>query len=161
MLSMDEAVWLRHASPWSVWSRFLTCVPFLSLAVWSRSWIGWYSLLPVAFALFWIWYNPRAFPAPKSTNNWASKGTFGERVFLERRKTDLPQHHLHAANGITMLSFIGAVIWIYGLYTLSAWATVAGVVGVVLPKAWFVDRMVWIYEDFKDADPRYKSWLRE
>ena len=161
MLSMNDAVWLRHANPWSVWSRFLTCVPLLSLAIWSRYWIDWYSLLPVAIALFWVWYNPRAFSAPRSTNNWASKGTFGERIFLERRNVDLPKHHVCAANVITMFSFGGAIVWMYGLYALNVWATVTGVIGVLLPKAWFVDRMVWIYDEMKDSDPRYKSWLVE
>ncbi|QTH73717.1 hypothetical protein [Pseudoalteromonas xiamenensis] len=25
---------------------------------------------------------------------------------------------------------------------------------------WFVDRMVWIYQDVKDLNPTYQSWLR-
>ena len=54
---------------------------------------------------------------------------------------------------------MGALIWVYGLYALNVWATVAGVMGVVLPKAWFVDRMVWIYEDMKETDPKYAVWL--
>ena len=123
-------------------------------------WLGWYSLIPIALAFFWVWYNPRAFPPPSSADNWASKGTFGERIFLERRNTDIAPHHLRAATILTVFSFIGALIWIYGLYALNAWATVAGVIGVVLPKAWFVDRMVWIYEDMKDTDPKYAAWLQ-
>ncbi|MEM1453414.1 MAG: DUF6653 family protein, partial [Planctomycetota bacterium] len=35
-MDMDERTWMRHASPWSVWTRFFTCVPLISLAVWSR-----------------------------------------------------------------------------------------------------------------------------
>ena len=31
---------------------------------------------------------------------------------------------------------------------------------MVLPKAWFVDRMVWIYHDTKDSDPTFASWLK-
>ncbi len=160
IMSMDETVWMRHANPWSVWTRFLTVVPLLSLAIWSRTWFGWYSLIPIALAILWAWYNPRAFSPPTSTDNWASKGVFGERVFLAHRNRDLPAHHLRAANVITMFSFVGALAWIYGLYTLNLWATVAGVMGVVLPKAWFVDRMVWIYEELKHKDPTYQSWLK-
>jgi len=161
ILSMSEGAWLRHASRWSVWSRFFTCVPLLSLAIWSRDWLGWYSVFPILLALFWVWYNPRAFPAPKSTDNWASKGTFGERIFLERRNIDLPHHHVYAANVITIFSILGAIIWVYGLYSLNAWATITGAVGMVLSKAWFVDRMVWIYDELKDSDPRYKAWLKK
>ncbi len=159
MMSMDDSTWMRHASPWSVWTRFLTMVPLISLAFWSRAWLGWYALIPIALTFFWVWYNPRAFPPPRSTDNWASKGTFGERIFLERRHKDIAPHHLRAVTILTVFSFMGALIWVYGLYALNVWATVAGVIGVVLPKAWFVDRMVWIYEDMKDTDPKYAVWL--
>lgn len=160
MMGMDESVWMRHANPWSVWTRFATMVPLISLAVWSRAWIGWYSLLPLGLVLLWVWYNPRAFSAPRSTDNWASKGVFGERVFLETRNTTLPRHHYVAAHVLSTLTFVGSVIWLYGLALLDFWATIAGIVGVVLPKAWFVDRMVWIFEDMKNSDPRYEGWIR-
>ena len=159
LMHMDDKTWMRHASPWSVWTRFLTVVPLISLAIWSRAWLGWVALLPIGLALGWAWYNPRAFPPPKSTNHWSAKGTFGERIFLQD-KINVPSHHRRAVNILTMLSFLGALIWIYGLYTLNFWATVAGVLGTVLPKAWFVDRMVWIYEDMKDTNPVYLSWLK-
>ena len=160
LMTMNDQTWKRHASPWSVWTRFFTVTPLISLAVWSRVWLGWYSLVPIGLALFWTWYNPRAFPIPKSTNNWGAKATFGERVFLERRKVDIPRHHLRAANVLTLMSLIGSLIWIYGLVSLNFWATVAGIIGAVLPKAWFCDRMVWLYEDIKHTDPVYLSWLK-
>ena len=160
LMTMDDQVWRKHASPWSVWIRFFTVTPLISLAVWSRAWLGWYSLVPIGLAVFWSWYNPRAFPEPRSTNNWSAKATFGERIFLDRRKVGLPLHHLRAANVLTFMSFIGSLIWMYGLFTLNFWATVAGLIGVVMPKAWFCDRMVWIYEDMKHTDPVYLSWLK-
>jgi len=27
-------------------------------------------------------------------------------------------------------------------------------------KLWFVDRMVWLYQDMKDAHPDYAAWAR-
>jgi len=36
--------WMRHADPWSVWTRFLA-LPLLALAAWSRVWIGWWAVL--------------------------------------------------------------------------------------------------------------------
>lgn len=33
--SMSDAVWMRHAHPWSVWTRF-TVLPLLIVAIWSR-----------------------------------------------------------------------------------------------------------------------------
>ena len=159
MMQMDEAVWSRHASPWSVWTRF-TVIPLFTVAAWSRVWLGWSALAPVAAVVLWAWWNPRAFPPPSSTNNWASKGTFGERVFIERRNVDVPPHHMRAAHVLTALTALGALLWLYGLVVLNAWATLAGMLATMLSKAWFIDRMVWIYEDFKDRDPKYAAWLR-
>ena len=158
-MAMDDATWLRHANPWSVWTRF-TGLPLLTLAAFSCQWIGAYAVLPIGLAPVWAWWTPRAFPVPRSTDNWASKGTFGERVFLERRRIDVPEHHVRAANVLALLAAAGLPIWLYGLLTLDAWAAVAGVLATALPRAWFVDRMVWIYEEMKDRDPRYGAWLR-
>ena len=159
LMAMDEETWARHANPWSVWTRF-SCLPLLALAVWSRDWIGWWSLLPLAGALAWTWYNPRAFPPPARTDSWASKGTFGERVYLDRRQVTIPAHHLRASRILTILSALGAVILVYGLAALDFAATIAGLILAMLAKAWFVDRMVWLYEDMKDSRPDYAGWLR-
>ena len=41
-MGMKDEVWLRHINPWSVWTRVLTPLPLLALAIWSRAWIsGW------------------------------------------------------------------------------------------------------------------------
>ena len=160
LMTMNDQTWQRHASPWSVWTRIFTVAPLISLVVWSRVWLGWYSLMAIGLVLFWTWYNPRAFPAPSSTNNWAAKATFGERIFLDRQKVNIPQHHLRAANVLTLMSLIGLLIWIYGLFSLDFWATIAGIIGAVLPKTWFCDRMVWLYDDMKHTDPVYESWLK-
>ena len=158
LMSMDDEAWARHANPWSVWTRF-TCLPLIALAVWSRDWIGWWALVPLALAVGWIWYNPRAFGRPLRTDNWASMGTFGERIFLRRKSNPIPQHHMRAARVLTGLSVLGVVILIYGLIALDVWAAICGLFTTILPKVWFVDRMVWLYEDMRDTDPAYARWL--
>lgn len=40
LMGMDDQSWLSHANPLSVWTRILTPLPLLILAVWSRVWIG-------------------------------------------------------------------------------------------------------------------------
>ena len=159
LMAMDEATWARHANPWSVWTR-MSCLPLLALAVWSRVWLGWWALLPLALAVAWTWFNPRAFPPPVRTDNWASKGTFGERVFLNRKAIPIPRHHEVAAKALAALSAPGLAVLIYGLAVLDLWATLCGLVATMLPKLWFVDRMVWLYDDMKDAKPDYAGWLR-
>jgi len=145
-MKMDDATWARHSNPWSVYTRF-SCLPLLVLAIWSRQWLGWWSLGPVAITLFWIWLNPRLFGPPETTDNWASKGTFGERFFLNRRKVPVPPSHVAWANGLTAVMGLGLPLLGYGLWVLEPFAAFAGLVLVFGPKVWFVDRMVWLYED--------------
>jgi len=148
VMSMDDESWGRHSNPWSVWSR-LSCLPLLVLALWSRYWIGWWSLLPIAAALFWTWYNPRAFAPPAQTTSWASRGTFGERLFLSRKTTPVPQHHVKVSHLLTAVMMIGMVVLCYGVVTLNFWATMCGLVAAIGGKLWFVDRMVWLFEDMQ------------
>ena len=68
LFAMSDGVWARHANPWSVWTRMAT-LPVLLLALWSRAWIGWWALLPVAAVLVWTWLNPRLFPPPRTTDD--------------------------------------------------------------------------------------------
>jgi hypothetical protein len=158
LFRMDDEAWARHANPWSVWTRVIS-LPLLMLAVWSRIWIGWWSLLPIAGVILWLWINPRAFPPPRSTDNWASKGVLGKRVWLNRRQVPVPAHHRLMPNILSTFSAAGAVIFIWGLVRLEFWPALSGLVLVMLCKLWFLDRMVWLYEDMKDRHPPYRDWL--
>ncbi len=146
LMGMKDEVWARHANPWSVWTRF-TCLPLLVLAIWSRAWLGYWALLPIAASLLWIWWNPRAFSPAKTWDSWASQGTLGERVLL-RRKELISAHHLIVTNWLAFGSAIGVLPMAYGLWQLDVSWTLLGLVLIILPKVWFVDRMVWIWRDF-------------
>ena len=159
LMSMSEESWARHSNPLSVYTR-VTCLPLLSLAIWSRKHIDLYSLVFVAIALFWTWYNPRAFRPPVTTDNWASKGTFGDRIFLQQPSVSIPDHHKRMAYILSALSALALPTLLYGLYVNDLWVIAFGNFLVILPKLWFVDRMVWIYEDMKDSNPEYKRWLK-
>ena len=159
LMSMSEESWTRHSNPLSVYTR-VTCLPLLSLAIWSREYIGLYSLVFVAIALFWMWYNPRAFQPPATTDNWASKGTFGERIFLQQASISIPDHHIRMAYILSVLSALGLPVFLYGLYINDLWLIAFGNFLVIFPKLWFVDRMVWVYEDMKDTNPEYERWLK-
>jgi hypothetical protein len=157
LMQMDDAAWRRHASPWSVWTRVAT-LPVIVLAVWSRVWLGGWSLVPIAIVALWVWWNPRAFPAPRDTRNWGSKATFGERVWLARREAPIPRHHEIAARVLVLISLSGLPILIGGLISLQVWATLAGMMVTMLGKLWFCDRMVWLYEDMRVARPELREW---
>jgi hypothetical protein len=156
---MNDETWARHANPWSVYTRIAT-VPFIILALWSRAWIGAWSLIPIALLAFWLWYNPRAFPPPASTNNWASKAVLGERVWLNRGTVPIPAHHQRAAQLLSVLGTVGVPVFVYGIVMLQIWPTLLGTAITVLGKLWFIDRMVWLYEDMQDAVPDYRRWRR-
>ncbi|MEM8655113.1 MAG: DUF6653 family protein [Pseudomonadota bacterium] len=152
LMGMQDADWRRHANPLSVWTRF-TCLPLMVLAIYARQWIGGWALPLFLLAALWTLANPRAFPPPDDFGSWAARGTLGERVFLARDRYDVAPHHIRAAHGLTALSALGLVPLIYGLFMLNPWATILGVIATILPKVWFVDRMVWIHADLTHTIP--------
>jgi hypothetical protein len=159
VMGMNDAVWQRHANPVSGWSR-VPVLPILALGIWSRVWLGWWALLSIVAILVWIWLNPRIFPVPNSTDNWMSKGVLGERVWLNRSKVPIPDHHARMATILNVLAGVGMVPFIVGLVQLNVWATVAGTAVMMIAKLWFLDRMVWLFDDMKDTNDEYRRWLR-
>ena len=99
------------------------------------------------------------FRRPNSTDNWASKAVLGERVWLNRTQVPVPTRHQVAPNLLSGLSGLGLSFLIWGLWELNVWPTVIGTVLVYTGKVWFLDRMVWLYEDMKEATSEYSSWL--
>ncbi len=148
LMSMDDNAWERHANPASVMTRY-TCLPLIVLAIWSRSWIGWWCLLPLLLAIIWTWLNPRLFNPPTSTDSWAYRGVMGERLFLARKSRPVPDHHHTMAWRLTGLSMLGVLILAWGLLLLDFWAVMCGLAVTILPKVWFVDRMVWMHDEMQ------------
>ena len=128
LFGLEGDGWMRHANPVSVWTRFAV-LPLLALAIWSREWIGWWSLAAVALALVFMMVNPLLFPPARSTRNWASKGVLGERIWSDRSKVEL-----------------------------DLLAVVAGLLVTQAAKAWFIDRMVLLFDDMKARVPEYAAW---
>jgi hypothetical protein len=158
LFGLEGERWMRHANPASVWTRFAV-LPLLALAVWSREWIGWWSLAAVALALVFMMVNPLLFPSPRSTRHWASKGVFGERIWTERDKTELPpQFRSRVLSATYAIQVVGMAVLVYGLVELDLLATVTGLVITQTAKAWFIDRMVLLFEDMKARHATYAAW---
>ena len=155
---MNEAAWERHANPWSVWTRS-TALPLLILAFWSRAWIGRWSILAILVAVLWAWLNPRIFHMPRSTDNWASKAVLGERIWMERRRAPVPARHRIPPAVLSCVSAAGMIPVVWGVYSLSLWPTLLGSALIFLSKLWFLDRMVWLYEDMHSC--RMQAWIGE
>lgn len=148
---MDDATWSRHASPWSVFTR-ATVLPVFAVAIWSRVWIGWWSLGLVVAALLWTWLNPRLFSSPKSMDNWASQSVLGERIWLNRSQIEIPRHHRVFPNVLNAIAAVGLVFVIGGVVGLDVWPTMLGLVLCYAGKFWFLDRMVWLYNDTQNPE---------
>ncbi|MGN6309419.1 MAG: DUF6653 family protein [Xanthobacteraceae bacterium] len=158
MAVLSDETWRRHANPWSVWTRY-AAFPLLILAMWSTHWIGWWALLPVAAVVLWLIVNPRAFPPPRSTDNWASKAVLGERIWTALKRQDVPVRHRTVPRVASVIAMAATLSMLWGLWQREAAVTFLSVVIVMLAKTWFVDRMVWLFDDMKDSNPEYRSWL--
>lgn len=146
---MTPEVWRRHANPWSVYTR-IPGLLLLTAALWSRAWIGWWCLLPTGIVLLWIYVNPRAFPPPRAMDSWAARATLGEQIWLRRKESPIPHGHARAARRLTALAGAGLPLLAWGVWTLSPWPALVGLVVVYAGKLWFLDRMVWLYLDTTD-----------
>ncbi len=154
--NLNDENWMRHANPWSVGTRY-SVLPVIVLAFWSRIWIGWWCAVPAALSLAWMFLNPIFFPKPRSTKNWASKSVLGERVWMNRKEKPVPAHHLVMPGILNVVSSVGMLLAIWAIVILSPWMAALGVSLAYLGKSWYLDRMVWLYEDMK-SDPEYAIW---
>jgi hypothetical protein len=158
MAVLSDETWRRHANPWSVWTRY-AAFPLLVLAVWSYHAIGWWAVLPVALVVGWLIINPRAFPPPASTDNWASKAVLGERIWVGLKRGQVPARHAVVPRIASVIAALASLLVVWGVVRQDAILTLLSTLLVMLAKTWFVDRMVWLFEDMKDSDPTYRSWL--
>ncbi|WP_371404646.1 hypothetical protein OHA10_03085 [Kribbella sp. NBC_00662] len=161
MFGLDGDSWMRHANPVSVWTRF-SVLPLLTISIWSRDWIGWWSLIPIALSLVFMVVNPVLFPAPRSTRYWASKAVFGERIWAERNSVEIPEQFRSQVPNVTYtFQLVGMAFWVYGLLVLDHIGLVAVVAGLVIvqcAKAWCLDRMVLLFEQLKSLRSDYAGW---
>lgn len=148
IFKLDGESWMKHTNPWSIWTRFAT-LPFIILAVWSRVWIGWYCLIPIAILVVWIIINPTLFKKPKSIDNWGAEAVLGERYWAERKTFPVPKHHSTPILILTVLQTIGGIVLIIGLWKLEINLTIMGSITAYMAKMWFLDRMVWIFKEMK------------
>lgn len=157
-MQMDEETWQRHANPLSVFSRMLV-LPLILFAIWSRKWIGWKAIFPFGLAMLWNWYNPRLFDKPKSTDNWASKAVFGERVWLKKDEEAIPDRHRGLPEFLNAVNAAGFFISIVGAFQRKIWVSSTGAAMNYLAKFWFLDRMVWLFNEQQEKHKKYRKWI--
>jgi hypothetical protein len=144
MAGMSDEAWKRHANPWSIWTRF-AAIPLGILAIWSRVWIGWWALVPVAVVALWLWWNPHAFAPVEKPTAWSSRGIFGERLWLQDRSA-MPAGFAVVQRIWIVGALLGAALLLWGLIVLAIWPTVVGATLVVYGQLWRIDRLGIFYD---------------
>jgi hypothetical protein len=143
--------WQRHANPWSVYTR-IPVPAAMSVAVWSRAWIGWWCLAPVAAVVLWAVVNPTAFPPPKSLDHWASKAVLGETYWANRNETPIPEHHRRAPIVLTAINTLGLPFVVWALVAQDVWMLCFGLAVHMAGKNWFLDRMTLLYDEMTSTE---------
>lgn len=77
---------------------------------------------------------------------------------MNRGKVPVPMHHRTLPNVLSGVSAVGMIFVIWGVVALDVWPILLGAAVVYLARLWFLDRMVWLYEDMKHAVPEYPDW---
>ncbi|MFI6921138.1 DUF6653 family protein [Nonomuraea spiralis] len=144
MAGMSEEAWKRHANPWSVWTRF-AAIPLAIAAIWSRTWIGWWALLPLALVALWLWANPHAFRPIDKPTAWSSRGIYGERLWMEDRSR-MPAGFAVVQRIWVLGSLVGLALLVWGLIALEIWPTVVGPALIVYGQLWRIDRLGVFYD---------------
>jgi hypothetical protein len=143
---LEGDAWQRHANPWSVYTR-IPIPPLLVAAIWTRTWIGWRSLVPVGLVCAWAAINPRAFRPPRSLDHWASRGVLGETYWANRKEVPVPARHRVAPNLLSAVSALGVPFVARGLVVRDGWMVLFGLAVQMAGKIWFIDRMAILYDD--------------
>jgi hypothetical protein len=60
----------------------------------------------------------------------------------------------------TTIQVAGVALLAYGVVELDVLSAVAGLVIAQTAKAWYLDRMVLLYEEMKARNPEYAAWER-
>lgn len=77
---------------------------------------------------------------------------------MSRKHIPVPKHHYLVPNLLIGISGIGLPFVAWGLWKLEIWPLLLGTSFVYAGKVWFLDRMVWLYEDMKDKAEEYSLW---
>jgi len=59
---------------------------------------------------------------------------------------------------VKVISAGGFLLCVAGLIAVNVDATVTGLVMTIIGKSWFLDRMVWLYEEMRSQHPEYDAW---
>jgi len=137
MKIFSEKIWRRHTNPLSGWTRVVAFF-LIPIPIWYQSWY-YLIILLVFFAI-----NPLLFPEPKSKNNWMSKSILGEELWT--KKGVIQKDFSTVLNLFNGLFFF---IMLYAAFNNFLEIAVFSTILSSVFKLWYLDRMVFYYENHK------------
>lgn len=136
---LRRAVFARHASPWSAWTRWAT-TPLVLVPVWHRSWRH------AAWVAAWMALNPVVFPEPADDSAWSTRAILGEELWLVDRPKD-------AALAVNAAAAAASCVAVAAAYRRRPWpAAAATAVQMGLTVVYWA-QMVRYYEQRRPAPP--------
>ncbi len=60
--------------------------------------------------------NPGMLVFSSQIDIWASKGVFGEGIYLKRKTHPIPKHHILPTTALQIMSGLGLPIFMYGAF---------------------------------------------
>jgi hypothetical protein len=76
--------------------------------------------------------------------------TLGNRIWIDRDDRSVPERHRVVPHVLNAIGGVGMLVVGWGVVRLAVWPTLLGTTLVYAGKLWFLDRMVWLYEDVTD-----------
>ena len=103
------------------------------------------------YSNIYVFLNVFVFPPVTSPQNWASKGIYGEKLWLSKR-SEIPKHYAVTQQRLIVLGLIGMILIAGGLYQLHFWISILGAVILILAQLWRIDRFSTLYELYEEKD---------
>lgn len=131
----------------------------LSLAIWSHIWVG----IPAAFALtilslagLLVLQRQRTVEPGKPS--WARAVGYGERIWLNRLHTPIPDKLSARITTLFFVYWLGAVIAYSGGVTTSPVLTGTGLVVAYSAQLVCFQKLAVLFEQMKNKSPLYQFW---
>ncbi|MEO1112082.1 MAG: DUF6653 family protein [Pseudomonadota bacterium] len=131
----------------------------LSLAIWSHIWIGTYAAFALTALVLagLLFLQRRRMVAPRKPS-WATAVGFGERIWLNRLHTPIPDKLSARITTLYLVYWLGAVIAYTGGITTSLVLTGTGLAVAYSAQLVCFQKLAALFDQMKDKSPLYQFW---
>lgn len=145
LLGSTEADGARGHDRWDV-ALDLASAPLLALALWSRAWLGWWAVLPVALAVALPFLNRRPRRPPVRPDAWTFRSAVGPPLLL-RRWAAIPAPARAEAAALWSLKLVLHLAVLVGAWAFALWPVVLCAAAEVVVGLRLRDRMARLVAD--------------